>query len=347
MPRPSQLAKPPLAAFQFINHVLHGTWTPGGKKTILLLDYESSKFDSNDNKHTKDHFQHARKIKPEFIAPLAAMTDATFERLVGGFGYEINAVKIYTKNDLAFAARIPGILNSQLSDTVSVLPDPSPEQLQVNALYHNKSSVNIKWHDVVDLYNESEPDQKEAIHQFFKRIMNKSLEDLVAIPAPEPLPANLLPPLESQIVDGKACTYNEFTGSFVDDQDMILNYRVVGFRGESRNDTNYLIASTMSLEEAIAMATRYTQDIIEKDTLEQITINHGDIEIAKSNILSARPIPEGTFYRSLPARLRWNFDPSAQSAISEDRFNQAVMTAEKAMGVKWWKGIMLEDALGL
>jgi hypothetical protein len=314
---------------------------------MLRVDYDDSKFDRNDNKYTKEHFQHARQVKPEFIAPLAAMTDATFERLVGGFGYEINGVKIKTKNDLAFAASIPGLLNSDSSDTVTALPDPSPEQLQVNALYHNKASVNIKWHDVVDLYNESEPDQQESIHQFFKRIMNQSLEDLMAIPAPEPLPANLLAPLESQIVDGKPCSYNEFTDSFVDDQDMILNYQVVGFRGESRNDIHYLIASTMSLEEAIAMATRYTQNITEKDTLEQLTIHHGGIEIAKSNILSARPIPEGTYYRSLPARLRWNFDPSAQSAISDDRFNQAVMSAEKAMGVKWWKGIMLEDALGL
>jgi hypothetical protein len=337
MPRPTHLVKPPLAAFQFINHVLHGTWTPGGKKVILFVDYDGDIFADNDNKYTKNNFQHARQVTSGFIAPLAAMTDATFEGLVGRFGYQFHGMSIDTKDSLAYAA----------STAEPEAPDISQEQLQTYILYHLKDEIKVNWHDVVDLYNESAPDQQEAICQFFTRILNRSLEDLLAIPGPEPLPANLFPPLATHIVDGKPCTYNELTDSFVDDQEMILNYRVVGFRGESRNDIQYLIASTMSLEEAIAMATRYTQNITEKDTLEQITIHHGGVEVAKSNILSARPIPEGTYYRSLPARLRWNYDPSAQPAISEDRFNQAVMAAEKAMGVKWSKGIMLEDALGM
>lgn len=348
MPRPDQLVKPPLAAFVIINHMLHLTWIPGGKRVVLRIEHDSSKFDSDDDNHAKKNFKYAGLIKPEFIAPLQAMTDATFERLVGGFGYEINGVKIKTKDDLASAARIPGVLlQNEMTTEVPGLPDPSPEQLQAKILYHSKSSINIKWHDVVDLYNESAPDQQEAIHMFFMRFMNRNLEDLVSIAAPKPITANLFPPLATQIVDDKPCTYNEFSHRFVDDQEMILSFRVVGFRGKSRNDIEYLIANTMSLEEAVAIATRYTQDITEKDTLEQITIHHCGVEIAKSNILSAKPIPSGTYYRSLPAKLRWDFDNSAQSIVSPERFTKAVITAEHAMGVDWNKGWLLEDALGL
>lgn len=347
MPRPDHLVKPPLAAFEFINRVLHGTWTPGGKKAILFVKYDKTKFECDDSRYSKDHFEHARRVKPEFLAPLAAMTDATFERLVGRFNYEILGVKIKTKGDLEYAARIPSLLDNGVRTDEPILPDASPEQVQAHLIYHNKSKIKVKWHDVVDLYNESEPDQQEAIYQFFKRFMNRFLECLVDVPAPEPLPDSLFPPLETKTIDGKSCTYNEFTSSFIDDQQMILNFRVVGFRGESRKDYEYVIASAMSLEEALAMAILYTKNITEKDTLQQITIRHDDAEIAKAHILSARPIPPGTFYRSLPARLRWIFDNSAQSDISPERFTKAVIAAEEAMDVKWRKGIILEDALGL
>lgn len=354
MPRPAQLVKPPLAAFEFINRALHGTWIPGGKKSILFVEYDQSKFVDNDRVHAKDHFQYAWKVKSEFMAPLAAMTNATFERLVGGFDYEIQGVKIRTKDDLEYVSTIEIPDENEETFTLTA-SDVSPEQMQAFRLYHAKPGINVKWHDVVDLYNESEPDQQEAIHQFFNHFMNRSLEDLVRISAPEPLPANLFLPLDTRSVDGKPCTYNEFTNSFTDDQQMILNFRVVGFRGESRNDINYVIASSMSLEEAVAIAIRYTQNITEKDTLQQITVHHGGAEIAKAYIVSARPIPPGSFDRSLPARLRWNlparlrwnFDNSVKSGISPERFTQAIIAAEDAMGVKWRKGIMLEDALGL
>jgi hypothetical protein len=343
MTRPAQLFKPPLSAFQFINFMLYDS-REFGSKVIPLVPYDLSKWTFDDYKYSREHFSAPQLVKLEHMAPIAAMSDETFERLIGKFGYEIQGWNIKTRHDLAYA-----IANPDLDDDEREFPhnfhNASPEQIQTYLLYYKTQEICVNWHEVVDLYNSSEPDQQEAIYQFFSRIMNRSLEDLMTMPGPDALPQGVLPVLETRVVDGIPCTYNELTASFVPDQQMIFNFHVVGFRGNDRK-TSYIIATTMSLEEAIAMATRYTANIEAKDSIRHFSIQYRGTEFAVASIVGSGVNPENRFYHALPARLRWDTD-HLKLGFTKDRLEKSIAIAEEAIGVKWHKGLLLEDALGL
>lgn len=340
MTRPTKLTPPLLSAYPFIDFMLYDSREYGANVDITYgTGDENWTFD--DEKHTKAHFSKASKVRPEHMAPLAAMTESTFERLIGQFGYYINGVLVKTKNDLALASvsQDPDI---DEDDWQPCIKGASLEQVQSYLLYHNNGHISIDWGNVVAVYNDSEPDQQEAIYQFFNLCINRPLEDLLAMKGPDPLPENIVPVLETKIIDGNPYTYDEFKGDFVKDSDMISNFKVTGFE-RPQGGNEYAIASTMTLEEAFAYATRFA---LEGKTIYKVSIQFAGNSIASAEINGSYNSIVGKFQPVLPIKLQWNTDRSAPK-ITKERLEKALFAAEKAMGVSWSKVSKLEDALGL
>lgn len=342
MPRPAQLTPPLLSAYQYINFMLYDAREFGASVTIPY-GIPESEWTFDDEKYAKEHFSEASSVKPEHMATLAAMSDSTFEAIIGTFGYYINGVSIKTKNDLALAA-VSEDPDIDEDDWVPCIKGASLEQVQAYLLYLNNGSISPEWMQVASLYNGSEPDQQEAIYQFFRLNLNRSLEDLMAMTGPEPLPANLVPALETKVIKGKPCTFDELKGKFVKDSDMIFNFTVTGFARPNGGD-EYPIATAKTLEEAVAYATRYALDVSTKP-MYRVTIMYQVNSIASADVNGKYNSYIGEFQPVLPIKLQWNTDKTF-APITKERLEKALFAAEKVMGVSWSKANKLEDELGL
>jgi hypothetical protein len=342
MPRPAKLTPPLLSAYQYINYMLYDSRKFEGDVQIPYGKSEEE-WNFDDEVYGDQHFYPASSINPEHTAPLAAMSDATFGALIGSFGYEINGVDIKTRDDLVVAATTedPDVNED---DWQPAIDGASLEQTQAYLLYHAKGEIYVDWRHVVDLYNESAPDQQEAIHQFFIRCLNRSLEDLLEMKGPEPLPANLVPVLESKMIDGKPCTYDDLRGRFVKDSNMILNFTVTGFERKN-GGAQYPIATARTMEEAVAYATRFALDPNAK-TIQSVSIGHEGNGFASAEVNGRYNSMIGEFKPELPIKLQWNTEKTGSPALKE-RLEKALFAAEKEFGVSWSKVSKLEDALGL
>lgn len=342
MPRPAKLTPPLLSAYQYINYMLYDSREFAGDVQIPYGKSEE-KWDFDDEAYGNNHFCRAASIKPQHTAPLAAMSDATFEALIGSFGYEINGVDIKTRDDLAVAATTED-LDTGDDYWLPAMGSASLEQIQAYLLYHAKGEIYVDWGHVVDLYNKSEPDQQEAICLFFSRCLNRSLEDLLEMKGPEPLPANLVPVLETKVIDGKPSTYDDLRGRFVKDSNMILNFTVTGFERKN-GGAEYPIATARTMEEAVAYATRFALDPNAK-TIQSVSIGYAGNGFASAEVNGAYNKIIGEFQPAIPIRLQWNTDKTGSPATKE-RLEKALFAAEKEFGVSWSKVSKLEDALGL
>jgi hypothetical protein len=340
MTRPAKLTPPLLSAYPYIDFMLFDSREYGANIDIPYgTGDENWTFD--DEEYAKAHFSKASAVKPEHMAPLAAMTESTFERLIGQFGYYINGVSVKTKNDLALAS-VSEDPDIDEDDWQPCIKGASLEQVQSYLLYRNNGYISVDWGNVVAVYNDSEPDQQEATYQFFKLCINRSLEELLEMVGPEPLPASIVPVLETKVIDGRPCSYDEFKDDFVKDAHMIRNFDVAGFE-YPQGGAQYAIACAMTLEEAFAYATRFT---LEGKPMHRVSIQYAGNCIASAEVNGKYNSIIGKFQPVLPIKLSWNIDRSVPE-ISKERLEKALFAAEKAMGVSWSKVGKLEDELGL
>jgi hypothetical protein len=137
---------------------------------------------------------------------------------------------------------------------------------------------------MVDLYNNSAPDQQEAIHQFFLKNYNRQLDVILETPAHDlKLPESLNLTFETKIENGETFLYSEVEQQWMNEAKLQQLYRVViNFRGSANPDL--LIATAPTAVQAIAFATLYAQNSTGKRPGDRITIRTDNGDIANADL---------------------------------------------------------------
>jgi hypothetical protein len=347
MSRPTSLAAPALNAYPFINLMYEDMRTFDTKFLIASgIEYPAEKWTFNDKIFRAMHFASADMVTADHFAPLEAMTDNTFQKLIGSFDLTIADVEIKSRSDL-LAAVSKEVANA---DHDSRFHHASPQQISTWLLNDHARQASIHWGHVVRLYNESTPDQQEAIHRFFQKCLNRSLEDLLSMPGPLPLDAAIEPAMDTKNVDGITHVFPEKENEWIREDRAYNLFTVFGYRGPKTpnafRENTYMIAGARTFEEAVAYATRYTQGIDEKDTILRIAIDYLGVEVCSGQVVGTGPQNPNKFYHSLPAKLDW--EPAKDSPLmSPSTLQWTLIRMEQKLGVQWSKVKKLDDELGL
>lgn len=341
MNRPETLTAPALCSYPFVNLL----YSPPDKNiSTIIFAYQNSLvgWHGDDHAFRSAHFAHPYQVRADVPTLVDALSDHTFENLIGKAELTINDVEIRTKVDLISAA-----CNTRPEWDVCFNREgkATMEQLCAYLLYDHSSHLSIHWGQAVSLYNDSEPDQKDAILAFFEKFLNRPLETMLSVRFPEPLPENIAPALEQKSIDGTRYVLPTVGDDWVREDQALNRFTVNGYRDRGRRKT-YMIAGAATIDEAIAYATRYALEIQAKDSIQLIAIDYLGEEICSARIVGMGPKPAGTWDHALPVRLEWNLE-QLSTFIGKDDLQAKLVQTEGKMNVRWSKVRRLEDELGL
>ena len=330
---PVKLERPTLNAIPYINYIFHDQRIDGIRH-IIPHAFTRDAWDFDDECFDKALFASAESVGAEQVAALAAMTDDTFQSLVGGFRASVNDCLIRHRADLVLAS----------SFSHDEHPGATDEQIQAYLLQGARHSFEIHWGHVADLYNVSTPDQQQSICDFFDNFLNRQLPELMKTKGPGPLPETLLPIVRSRDIGGEILVRCHTIGDWVREDVLSGRFSVDG-KLMSSSGEYHLLAFGSSLAEAIAQATAYAQTLSADSELYSIQIVLNDVTLSSIRLISAgtdRALPGK---HRLPVRLDWS--DSASKDVSNEDFRKAAIKAEKHFGVRWSLVKKLEDDLGM
>jgi hypothetical protein len=368
--RPARLNPPSLEAYPFIDVMFRS----------LLLGIAHTPFDvSNrcylDNVYSQNYFP-LEGISVEQMAPLQAMTEATLDRLLYVLKPKIWSEIIDTK--AALDQKALQAYDSHIDSIGDRIDASSLEQMVSYQMYKAVLTEPVHWGQMVDLYNNSAPDQQEALHQFFLKNFNRQLDVILATPAHDlTLPESLRKTFDTKIDNGETFFYSEVEQQWLNEAALQQVYSVtVKNRGSANPEL--LVATAPTVDQAIAFATLFTQGVRSESTVNRITIRHNTDDIAYSDIVPANDQyklvwdfkdvgahtgHEETIRDNLVTQIE-NCSPKLREGLQQqhrelcrrihsrssdtpETFTKAVLSVERALGVQWSKVLMLEDALGL
>ena len=342
--RPTYLAPPSLEAYPFIDILFHRL------DVFIKHEYNEKAFEQaySDKSFTSSFFTPPIEVIPYRFEPLMAMTDQTFERLCDILKPFNSYGETYrTKEELAALAG-----GSKQSDDSA---GHNAAMRQTAVLHYSTMGSNIHWGSLANLYNESTHDQQEAISNFFMRVRNRCLEDLMNVPGPTfTLPASLDEVFESKVEQGERLVFSTSRQKWLREDLFHNRYRVEGFNS-SRNQL-FLLSTAPTLAQAIAKLSIFTQGI-----------NPTSLNMSEFGVyLDGNYVADGMFKRDIgkrpqpflkalkaPVSLQWNlnddvWDEEPESPrISRAEFTKILFATEKALGLQWSKVRMLEDELGM
>jgi hypothetical protein len=373
--RPVRLNPPALEAYHFINIMFR-------RDLIGMAHYPIKHYPliANDRAFKRENFEAINLIRPEQMAPLKAMNNATLNRLLwilkpNHFGTDMSTKDKFDAEMAHFYEMHQDNYNSP----------PSYDQVQSFELHNAKLDLHIHWGQLVELYNESAPDQQEAIHQFFVNCLNRNMEDLLATPAPEvKLPDNLQEQFQAKVENGDTLLWSEIEQLWLRDDIHHQTYRVkIGYRGSA--DPELVIATAPTLSQAIAFSTIY----VNNSNLSNVAGSELTIYLHDQDLAVAEVDVVGAFGPSAKVKLKWNLEKAGTvstghleslrdnmvtqmetcshgiaAGLAEDHakfcqkiavlsrenpqsFTKKLMAVERALGIQWSKVQILEDALGL
>lgn len=342
--RPTYLAPPSLEAYPFIDILFHRL------DIFIKHEYNEKDFEQaySDKKFTGAFFTPPIEVIPYRLEPLMVMTDQTFERLCDILEpFDSYGQAYRTKEELAALAGGPKTSDDSAGHQAAMR--------QTAVLHYSTLSSNIHWGSLANLYNESTNDQQEAISNFFIRVRNRCLEDLMKIPGPTfELPSSLHKEFPSKVEQGERLLYSESRQKWLREDLLHNRYRVEGFNS-SRNQL-FLLATAPTLAQAIAKLSLFTK-----------AIHAPSFRIGEFGIyLDGNYVADGMFKREIgrtpqqfltamkePVKIQWNLnddvwdeEPESQR-ISRADFTKLLFATEKALGLQWSKVRKLEDELGL
>lgn len=330
---PARLERPTLDALPYIKYIFHNERTHGIKHVIPYA-FSRDAWDFDDKCFDKALFASAELVDAEQVTALSAMTDHTFQRLVGGFNASVNDCLIRSREDLVLAA----------SFTAHEHPGATEAQVQAFLLHDARHTFEIHWGYVVDIYNESSPDQQQAICIFFENFLNRQLPELVKTKGPGPVPEPLQPVMRTQNIGGEVKVQCHTFKDWVREDILSSRFSVEGRRMNTASEYHFL-AFASSLDEAFAHATAYATSLKADNELYSIQISLHDVVICSSRLISAGTAKSQPGRHRLPVRLEWG--PTASKDVSNEAIRQAAIKAEKHYGVRWSLVKKLEDELGL
>lgn len=318
---------------------------------------------------SENHFDLPGSIHPEIIAPLKSMSELTFERLFSILKPRIHNAPFVTKIELA---EIAAKEDARFEELHGKFQPSSLDQLCSYFMFQAKMTANVRWVDIASLYNESSPDQQEAIYQYFHAYEGFDIGWLIDLTGKDiELPECLQETYESRVIAGKTELFSEAQKTWLRDDCFAGQYRIE-FSSNLTKGFRFLIAAAPTLSQAIAKATAHTTQS------EFYKADFWHCEIVQSGLVVAKAEVKGidadkTIAQKPPERikLKWVFDELGAendcaekiklganrneidemlkntTPINKNTFVKTVFAVETALGLRWSKAYMLEDALGL
>lgn len=303
--RPDSLTVPSLEAYPFINAV-HFHHDVMFKHNVLQQDWIPSS--KQDEEFQTLYFDCPAYVSDPQVAAVQALSDETFARLLKILEITTFGVKIETKQDLE------KVTASNLGRFHAEDEPFTIDQLQTYILAGALTTNDIHWAKIAELYNGSEPDQKEAIHQYFLQCQNRNLSDLMDIPALEiTLPESLQETFQSKEVDGQTFLYNDSKQQWVREDIFSRQFTVSGFHRTTK--THSLLASAPTLRLAIAKATVYTEKARGGMASDLVVLREQGKYLAQGEMKFRDKHEDDCDIMELlvaPQKLKWNFEQLGQ-----------------------------------
>lgn len=376
--KPSQLPFPALSDYPIISIIF------AEKVTGFVAHDGNVKFAEVGlrSKIASEQFNWPSEIQVNRLAPLEAMTEETFERMSSILKIKCEDWPIDRKVDLELYSQ----KRSQYVVAQENGRDPfTRDQLEAYFLSKASFAQNIHWGQLASLYNESEPDQKEAIFEYFDKYHGLELEKLLSYKAQTVLiPGSVCEEYQTRDHNGETYLFSDGKGKWLRNDRFYQQYRIDITIENSH--ASYLLASAATLKEAVVKATLFVQ------AYEGFVDNCGRLEIYQSGV----PIIHAEILEIAPSgaekhsgKLRWDFENigpdqkhiegmkrycklatndndnkpevqaleaditrldaliSATAPIEKARLLSTVLDVEKALGLQWNKVYRLENDLGL
>lgn len=330
---PAKLERPALDALPFINYIFHNLRQFNNKQVVPYF-FTRDSWDFEDDRFNEMLFSYAEFVRPEQLAALSALTDDTFEKLIGRLNVSVNGADIHTRSDLITAASL----------SKKDHPMATPEQIQSFLLHERRDLFQVHFGLVADLYNDSTPDQKIAINDFFDNFLNRQLLEIIQAKGPGPLPSTMTPDMETMQGEFDSLVRCRTLGDWVREDVLASRFALEG-RSMQNSGSYHLLAFASSLEEILGYATLYAKNLRPDSPLYSIQISLNDTVIASTRLISYRAntsLPEDHI---LPVRLDWS--DSSHSKISNEAFTETAIRVEKGLGVRWSLVKKLESDLGM
>jgi hypothetical protein len=369
--RPARMTVPSLENYPFINVMFHKDFAGFTDATGEARAPDVDSFDQM----AGNFFEHPASVQNEQMAPIQAMNDATFNALFGLLKPSIYRYDIRTKAELEAAA-----LTKMPKGVEDEEDDYGPftfEQLQAYMIFKADKSTNVQWAKVAALYNESTPDQQEALLQYFLNHHDIDLPDLLETTGPAiTLPKCVIEEFQTKTKNGDTYHFSELKQSWLRDDRFHQQYRI-DIVLTSLN-ARYLVGGAPTLDQAIAKASlsvigdeyaagRWRVDILRfadpvahadviagKGMLTKLKWNLDQMGADASYVEGIKEDAERSLntFRSEEAKIMANIERleglvGTPPPVSRKDFSEALWRVEKALGLQWAKVHDLEDALGL
>lgn len=305
-PRADSLTVPPLDAFPFIN-IAHFVLPHGFKHDH---NEDSLPNQAGDADFQTDNFEFPENVGNAQMAPVRAMSDETFARLFKILRPIVFGEVVQTRDDLSRIA-VANMAKFIDKDT-PFINDPQPgftlDQLETYLLAKAELTFDIHWGQLAELYNGSAPEQQEAIHQYFVYCLNRTLSRLMDIPPPIiPLPDSLQEVFQSKEVDGVTFLFSDLRQTWMREDRFNKQFRIDGYHSGTK--TNYLLATTPTLSQAIAKASLFLKGKNSSShNLDSITVrlNGRFVASAKTSMLGYAEDMDLMDMLMLPSSLKWD-----------------------------------------
>jgi hypothetical protein len=369
--RPARMTVPSLENYPFINVMFHKDFAGFSDAAGEARAPDVDSFDQM----AGEFFEHPNSVQNEQMAPIQAMNDVTFNTLFSLLKPTFDSHDIRTKAGLE-AAAISRMTNV-VQDEEDYYGPFTCEQLQAYMIFCADKTKNVQWAKVAALYNESAPDQQDALLQYFLSHHDIDLPDLLETTGPAiTLPECVREEFQTKTKHGDTYHFSELKQRWLRDDRFHQQYRI-DIVLTSLN-ARYLIGGAPTLDQAIAKASlcvigdeysagNWRVDILrfaEPVAHAEVVAGKGILTKLKWNLdqLGAdasyvQGIENGakrslnTFKREKDkimgdvARLKELVD--TPPPVPQKEFREALYRVEKALGLQWAKAHDLEDALGL
>jgi hypothetical protein len=335
--RPDHIVVPSLSAYPYIRLLYENIdchipkepvdWDRVGPHVVKDFDFDySTQLDP-------------AKIDAALMAPLAAMSDVTFETLCSVLKPRIYSAHINNRDSLANMAQ------SRYDEFCDEENPVSLDQVMTYLFLTARSSRHVEWARLAELYNESSDDQKEAIHRHFTDGRNRDIGFLFRVKTPEfDLPSGFEKPLKIKDEDGQAQAFDVITGKWLREDFVTNQFEVHAF---DLNNRDILIATAPTLELAIARSIKGAINFNGKLYRANLCL-HGRF-VAQGEIqYTSGSHPH---VNDKKPRITWtHVEPSTtpdEGRIEKDHFFKTLYATEAVLGMQWSKVAKLEDELGM
>ena len=335
--RPARIATPSVDAYPYIRLLYENIdchipkepvdWDRVGPHVVKDFDFDYSRQ------------QTASKIDAALMAPLAAMSDQTFEALCSVLKPRMYGEIITSRNSLADLAQ------RRYSDLSTDENPASLDQVMTHLFLTAWANRYVEWARLAELYNDSPDDQKEALHRYFTEGRNRDLGFMFRVKTPEfDLPASFDKPLQTKAGNDQTQAFDLVTGKWLREDFVMNQFEVHGIDSHNRD---ILIATAPTLELAIARgingAINFNGKLLRMTlTLHGRFVAEGEVEFTSGS---------HPHIKDKDPRITWtHVEPrttSDEGRIDKNEFLKTLYATESALGIQWSKVSKLEDELGL